>query len=127
MYVMSHNIYLVDFSGRIFKNVSKMLKVDQSHSKEAIPAVDKTTLLQIMKSEKRLKTRCVPIPNFSIFIQELENEILLMKKLIVSESICVPKCTVIFIQDLNGSKFVRLGWSQVKRERDGPPLSILKS
>jgi len=44
--------------------------------------------------------------------EELENEQLLMNRLICN-GICLPKNTIIFIQDLFGSKFVRLGWSQV--------------
>jgi len=47
--------------------------------------------------------------------EELENEQLLMNRLICN-GICLPKNTIIFIQDLFGSKFVRLGWSQVGSE-----------
>ena len=33
---------------------------------------------------------------------------------LIRNGICLPKNTIIFIQDLFGSKFVRLGWSQVR-------------
>jgi len=47
--------------------------------------------------------------------EETENEQVIMRRL-VSSGICLPKSTIIFVQDLIASKFVRLGWTQVGSE-----------